>query len=227
MINVVCVLKTGGDFDRRWVHALDQSVWDKVTEPHRFWCLTDDAYLLSQQLVGIRAIPLTKGWPGWWSKIEMFRPDLFSEGEPVLFFDLDTVILRDITHLAGAIDTDLVLLRDFYRLKTAWGTGVMGWTAGRFTSIYEGFKADVRGYTRRFRSDQHFIQWLLTGCNEIRFWQDEFPGHLASYKIHCMERVPADTHVVCFHGKPRPTEVNAAWMDAWPFKRDPVLTQTQ
>ncbi len=222
MLNVACVLKSGGDFDRRWVDALEQGVWEKITEPHRFVCLTDDADLLSQQTIGIRAVPLLDGWPGWWSKIELFRPGLFPDGEPVLFFDLDTVILRDITHLAGAIDTDLVLLRDFYRLQTAWGSGVMGWTSGCFNKIFETFKQDFRGYTRKFRSDQHFINWTVP-ISLVRFWQDEFPGQLVSYKVHCTEKVPALAHLVCFHGKPRPTEVGARWMSAWKFGPQSVV----
>ena len=223
MLNVVCVLKTGGDFDRRWVDALEKMVWDKVTEPHRFWCLNDElGPTFSPDR--IRDVPLGKNWPGWWSKIELFKPGLFPDGEPVLFFDLDTVILRDVTHLAGAIDTDLVLLRDFYRPTKGWGTGVMGWTAGCFNEIYETFSQDVRTFTRKFRSDQHFIQYLVPS-GLIRFWQDEFPGHLTSYKVHCLDRVPRDAHVVCFHGKPRPIDIDAVWInEAWPIKRDRVFT---
>jgi hypothetical protein len=218
MLNIVCVLKSGGDFDRRWVDALEHSIWDKVTEPHRFWCLTDIDDLMLDPGIEVRFERLLHSWPGWWSKIEMFRPGLFPDGEPILFFDLDTVILRDITHLAGAIDTDLVLLRDFYRLQTAWGSGVMGWTSGCFNEIFLEFRQDVRTYTRKFRSDQHFINWLVPS-SQVRFWQDEFPGHLVSYKVHCTEKVPAGAHVVCFHGKPRPDEIQVKWMDEWKFQR--------
>lgn len=218
MLNVACVLKSGGDFDRRWVDALELSIWDKITEPHRFVCLTDSQDILLTDRISVRCEPLLKGWPGWWSKIELFRPGLFPEGEPVLFFDLDTVILRDITHLAGAIDTDLVLLRDFYRLQTAWGSGVMGWTAGQFENIWRQFEAAPGLYMNKFRSDQHFINWLVSS-DLVRFWQDEFPGHLVSYKVHCTEKIPAAAHLVCFHGKPRPHEIQVKWMDAWPFHR--------
>lgn len=222
MLNIVCVLKSGGDFDHRWVDALERTIWDKVTEPHRFWCLTDIDNLMLSPKIAVLYVRLREGWPGWWSKIEMFRPGLFPDGEPVLFFDLDTVILRDITHLAGAIDTDLVLLRDFYRLQTAWGSGVMGWTAGCFTEIFETFRHDVRTYTRKFRSDQQFIQCWVPD-SQVRFWQDEFPGQLVSYKVHCTEKVPAAAHVVCFHGKPRPHEISPGWMDTWPFQRSAIL----
>ena len=211
MLTVACVLKTGGDFDLSWVEALERSCFERITEPHRFCCLTD---LDIPSGHWIDFIPLKHGWPGWWSKIELFRPEIFEAGAPVLFFDLDTIIARDISHFSGAIDCDLVLLRDFYRLDTGWGTGIMGWTGGQLDQIYQTFKARAQDHIGRFRSDQDFIRMLLPP-SWIRFWQDEFPEHVVSYKIHCERGLPGNAHVICFHGKPRPTELGGWVKEKW------------
>lgn len=221
MLTVACVLRTGGDFEVSWVEALERACFDQITEPHRFICLTDSPEaLLAASSTWIEWTPLWNAWPGWWSKIELWRPGLFPEGDPVLYFDLDTIVVRDVTHLSRTIDCDLILLRDFYRLQKGWGTGIMGWTGGQLGQIYKTFEADSRTFISKYRSDQDFIKMLLPP-SWIRFWQDEFPEHIVSYKIHCEERgvFPPTAHVICFHGKPRPTEVHGDWVQKFWGKR--------
>jgi len=211
MLTVVCVMKSGGDFDRSWVEHLERSIFTNVSGFNQFVCLTDDP---SIQGPFIKTVPLEHGWTGWWSKIELFRPGLFEPGRSILYIDLDTVITRDITHLFGAIDCDLVLLRDFYRPQTHRATGMMGWTSGEFHQIYHEFKQDAQLLMRKFRSDQEFIhQHIHPGV--VRFWQDEFPGHVVSYKVHCNTGLPGDAHVVCFHGKPRPNSEQVRLHSPW------------
>ena len=216
MLTVACVLRSGGDFDPSWVDALERSCFERIKEPHRFCCLTDYDIPASdiREKHWIDWLPLKHGWPGWWSKIELFRPGLFLADNPVLYFDLDTIIARDIGHFAGTIDCDLVLLRDFYRLDTGWGTGLMGWTGGQLEQIYKTFKADAKTFIAKYRSDQDFIK-MLVPPSWIRFWQDEYPGHVVSYKIHCDRGLPGNAHVICFHGKPRPTEVGGWVKEKW------------
>jgi uncharacterized Rossmann fold enzyme len=46
--------------------------------------------------------------------------------------------------------------------------------------------------------------------------QDLYPGFFASYKTHCNPYPPSGTSVVCFHGLPRPHEVEQKWVkDVW------------
>ncbi len=211
MLTVVCVCKSGGDFDSTWVRHLERSCFHNIPGFHQFICLTD------QEMGGsfIKTVPLEHGWKGWWSKIELFKPGLFELGRSILYIDLDTVVCRDITHLFGAIDCDLLLLRDFYRPQTHRATGMMGWTAGQFADIYNAFSEDPDWFMRKYRSDQEFIHWLIP-TRLVRFWQDEFPGHVVSYKIHCQKALPGDAHVVCFHGQPRPNSqqvrIESPWM---------------
>lgn len=208
---VAAVLKTGGDYDVRWVRALEQSLYRFLLQPHRFVCLTD---LVDQRAFGpfVELIPLVHDLPGWWSKIELFRPDVFNKGEPVLYIDLDSVICRNLEKMQGVIDCDLILLRDFYRTDK-WATGLMGFEAGRFPDIYLEFMLRAEFWMRKYRSggDQRFLNENFPDLN-VRFWQDELPGEIVSYKVHCRDGLPSTARVVCFHGKPRPSEIKARWL---------------
>ena len=37
-------------------------------------------------------------------------------------------------------------------------------------------------------------------------------SNVYSYKYHCRQRLPNDASVVCFHGEPKPSQVNDAWV---------------
>jgi len=64
---VVCVYKTGGDFDGEYVEAL----YEKLSE-YNFVCLTDASDVPEH----ITQVPLKFGWEGWWSKMELFRSSI-------------------------------------------------------------------------------------------------------------------------------------------------------
>ena len=85
ILTVACVYRTGGRlYSPRYVEVLRDMVQRNLSLPHRFVCLSDDPNVPCQR------IPLITNWPGFYSKLELFRAGLFRG--PVLYFDLDTVI---------------------------------------------------------------------------------------------------------------------------------------
>lgn len=98
---IACVLKTGKHNNQGKITEYIPSVvqWLKrqcdkfVTLPFRFVCLTD-----LDSIEGVETIKLKHNFPNWWSKIELFRPDIF-KGEKVFYMDLDTVIIDNIDHI--------------------------------------------------------------------------------------------------------------------------------
>ncbi len=193
-LTVACVLRSGGDFRPEHVDRL----WDGVSENfpgHSFFCLTD-------MDVCCESVPLKYGWPGWWSKMELFRPDL--EGD-FLYFDLDTIVLGDIPDFAGL--TRLTVLSDFH-VPDRVASGVMFIPQVDRAFVWNAWMKDATGHMRRQggRGDQGFLQDLWGGAPE-RF-QDRLPGQIVSYKVHVQanDKVPDDARVMCFHGRPRPWE---------------------
>lgn len=94
------------------------------------------------------------------------------------------------------------------------GSGMMGWTAGQFEELYSLWANVANQFPPLWkRGDQEFIQEMIDP-KRVRFWQDEFPRQVVSYKVDCEKGLPSQAHVVCFHGRPRPNEVQDKWIKA-------------
>lgn len=194
MLTVACVLKSGGIYDATWVSRLRDGVARHLPLPHRFVCLSDVEVPCERE-------PLRFNWPGWWAKIELFR----LEG-PVLFFDLDTAIVGDLTAIAAhSMATQFVMLRDFYA-PAHCGSGVMCWNGAYPWFVFEKFSEfpeELMKLQRQRMGDQAFIEELVLQQNEISCWQDLLPGQIVSYKVHCRNGIPPNARVVCLHGQPK------------------------
>src|SRR2546430_1097337 len=89
---------------------------------------------------GVRAIQSQHNWDQW-SRIELFRRELFEEDTRVLYFDLDMVIVGSLEEVAGRKEPWIVL-GDFYRRppnydKIHLASGMMMWTGNDQEAIYK------------------------------------------------------------------------------------------
>jgi hypothetical protein len=192
MITIASVLRSGGDYQPAHVRAL-AAMCARFAPAHRFVVLTDQCYSFAED-DEIEAIPLRANWPGWWAKMEVFRL-----AGPVLYLDLDTVLVRDIQPLIELVRHDpFVILRDFYRGRSnrnAMQSSMMWWT-GDLSRLTADFKADPRFY---LGGDQEWLEQHYTG--ELAFWQDVAPRAIGSFKASPRT---ANERVIIFHGQPRP-----------------------
>jgi len=194
-LTVACVLRSGGDYGPEYVRRLRAGV--KRHLPGAGWVCVSD-------VPEVATHALWHGWPGWWSKIELFTPGLLTG--PTLYLDLDTVVCADLADVAAAVPADgFTMLQDFTK-PDSYGSGVMAW-GGDWSRLYYAFAADPQGHMARCRTgarwgDQGFIRDHLGRVPAT--WQAQVPGQIVSYKVH--GRTP-DARLVCFHGKPRPHEV--------------------
>lgn len=209
---VACVLRTGGDYDVEYVRHLRAAVQRYLPLDHRFVCLTDVELC---DVPGVEwYVMLRSGWGRWWPKIELFRPGLFPARETVLYLDLDTVLVDDISTFA-AYSGAFAVLADLYRPDKMIGSGMMIFRgdAPARRAVWEDFTKDPEGTIRRHphRMD-NYLRNHLHSADRI---QDLWPGAVVSYKKHCRPRrggpatVPPGSRVVCFHGRPRPRDVPA------------------
>lgn len=199
-MTVACVLRSGGDFDISWVHALIQGLQEHIGTASQFVCLTD--------LDTVRFTPLWHDWPGWWSKIELFRPGLFDG--PVLYMDLDTLPVGDLSDLAS-YRGEFAMLNDLYQGRRLAASGVMAWTPGPHTeAIYETFCREPK--IPPGRSDH----WYARHAPEPDRLQELFPGQIYSLKREAKDGPPEGASLVCGHGRPRLSSPDAGWAhDLW------------
>ena len=197
-MTIATVLRSGGDFTPQWVKALHTGLNKWAPVGYVFRVLTD-------MDLGIWGVPLKHNWPGWWSKVELFRPDVFDG--PVLYMDLDTLPVGDLSDLCGYEGPDLMALRDLYtRTPDRIGSGVMAWTPNKHTAeIYERFTTNPPKMAGRL---DHVLRTRVQ-----RYVQDEYPGQVVSLKPkgRLRQDVPVGTRLVCGHGHPRLSSPAAGW----------------
>lgn len=202
---IACVLKSGGVYRPEHVTRLRaQAATFAPDEP--FMCLSD------VDVPGVETVPLRHGWPGWWSKLELFRRDVFPAGARVLYADLDTSFIGPLERVLARAEAFLALANFYLRAKRQavggeLGSGLMQWTAGNLSHLYDGFRANAAEIIAKCGAfgDQLFLD---EAAGPRTYWQDVLPGDVVSYKVHCRGTVaPAGARVVCFHGQPKPWDI--------------------
>lgn len=202
---LACVLKSGGVYNAGHVARLQAGLATHLSG-HSLVCLSDVE-------VPCERIPLEHDWPGWWSKLELFRPDI---DDDILFFDLDTVIVRDISEFAQVCRT--TTLSDFHSDRNM-ASGLMYLAQEDRAPVWDAFMCEPDRIIRLHRTagDQGFLREFKHLRTAPR-WQNKFPGQVISYKKHIQRKggdseLPADARIVCFHGQPRPWQITASWIE--------------
>lgn len=227
MINVACVW-SGDAYGVEYVERLLDMIQRNLPSgfPGRFVVLTDRPDDLGSllEVEALEVVRLTEGLPGWWAKMELFKPGTFRAGERVWYFDLDTVITGPLETILGYAGP-FAALQDVYRGPGTIQSSVMSWQAGTPQAASIWFEWNEHGRPLPHGGDQtvlemHFNEWLPKRLG-AKPWPPEvlqqlFPGRLRSYKQECVWSPPPKTSVVFFHGHPRPHEVQTGWVpEVW------------
>lgn len=218
MNRVICVLKSGGDFKPEHVLKLATNINEYIAELWSFWVMTDLVDDVFLNTIADKVIPLKHDWEGWWSKIELFNPELWNgNGSKVLYMDLDTVVVGRLEPLFWAMNQFTMLHGFQYPHK--WASGLMGWVGAPPSAPYFKFSRRGRVHSNKIMErnksggDQAFIKASLIREEPV-FWQDLLPDQILSYKVD-VRRDKKDLNgarVICFHGNPRPWEIREEWI---------------
>ena len=208
---VVCVCRSGGVYNEDYVTKLKNSVERNLSGEYRFVCLANSS-------VPCERIPLKHAWPGWWSKIELFRPGLFKG--TVLYIDLDNVIVGSLNNLIER--SEKFYLMGAFSGKNRKSTAVMMWT-GEYPKIYEDMVENEKKLLQQANDnpksplEQKFIINQLKTCygfkDDTSVIQDMVG--VVSYKHHCrgVANPPLKgVSIVSFHGIPKPHQVEDKWV---------------
>jgi len=177
MSTIVTVLRQSAEFQPWQVQVLAGQVAKWAPPNTRFVCLSD------VDVPGVETIPLKYDWPGWWAKLEVFRPDL----------DLGNFLLTDIDNaIVGPLDD--ILKADRVTMQ------VGGWNALAYypeevrAKVWDDFITDPARHMEVWKFDADYVRegcadygdagylsaWLQ--CNptpsqrEADYWEDLYPG---------------------------------------------------
>jgi len=228
-VNVVCV-KWGSKFSPHYVNTLYNMVNRNITIPHRFVCLTEKPDGLNSN---IDIVDIEQDFEYCWTKLEIFKPDIFSNEAVCLYLDLDVVITDNIDDLITfKTDHTFIGLYDWYctrrfphyngSVMRFYGNinsdinsslikkledGTVRW--GREYDAYLGSndKPVLWEGEKRYGSDQEWITNCVYTRRELK--KNSFPKKwIRSYKKHGRKRLPKECKVMVFHGFPKPHEVD-------------------
>lgn len=174
-VNIACLYWVGDFRERNFkpddVRRLYASVHKNIDRPFEFFVLTND---MSLSIPEVNKIPLAHAddWPGWWGKMELYRPDILPKRR-TLYMDLDSHAIRSLQPILD-YEGGLVMFNTKdkkHRIKHKMqGIGGMVYrfqaatilyNPWEYTWLYEKFLQDDDYYLEHFRSDQDILgEWL-------------------------------------------------------------------
>jgi len=227
-VTVVCV-RWGTAFSKDYVKVLYHGVKRNLSYDFDFVCLSDD---LTPICDGIKVLPLPyldhpeKKWStGCWKKLAIFKPGIFPSNCPVLFLDLDVVILSSLDPIIKKLKQKrgLHILREWnpilwnaipLQLRPDRGaqSSMFAFFPEEQNSIYNGLVQDFSAALKIAHNDQSYIKATAKNLSYLP------PSWAKSFKKHCVHgfpsnlvfkkiKKPSKAMIVLFHGKPKLTDL--------------------
>ena len=163
-MNVIFV-KWGTKYSSEDVNTLYNNL-KKYNDKHTYYCYTDNSEGLDKH-IDVIWIPSSPRLKKWWNKLRMFAQEFPLEGK-CMFFDIDTVVMNNPFKVLDQIDFDKLTILDchwksdpIYDRTTNYdvriASGVITWTAGNHTEMWESFFANKDYFLRKYKGIDRYI----------------------------------------------------------------------
>ncbi len=224
---VICI-NWGTKYGAPFINRLYAMVARNITPPFTFPCFTDNRAGLRAEVLCEDLPPIDVQMPvntkGIWPKSRLWGPRLGSLRGPVLFLDLDLVIVGSLDAFfeVGSPD-DVILTRNQNTpLEKLGQTSLFRFPVGKLLPLQEAFRADPQGIADTYRFEQRYVTRNAPGG--VGF----FPrGWVRHFRQDCRwplplnyvltPRLPQDARVVIFPGGLLPQHaIDGHWGPAYP-----------
>lgn len=147
---------------------------------------------------------LAETFSGWWSKALIYSPE-YKHLRPMLALDLDTVVMKSLDPIIELDPNKLWLIRQFLSKTHLAEMGLC--------TVPDDPVSD-RIWDACVKADKSKQPGQIVRQFPHSFIPDEVDG-IYSYKKHCtVDSYPDDARVICYHGKPKPPNVEG-WAKEW------------
>lgn len=222
MINIVC-LKWGDKYKADYVNKLFGSIQRNTNIPFKFHCFTEDTVGLNREIIP-HPLPY-KNLETWWNKIYLFSNEIsIPLNDTIFYVDLDTLITDNIDDILSCESNKIIVLKDFLhgiaRTAGTMGSGLMKWTHGQYAHIWARFIQNPTAAIKQVEphGDQHWIDLCVP---DRTYWQEVLPNRVVSFKVHCLNGLPPEAAIVCYHGRPSIPESVVTNEKIWKFNVTP------
>lgn len=211
MIKQVVCINWGTKYGPRFINRLYAMVARNITPPFTFTCFTDNREGIRQEVLCEDLPEVDFDMPvvkrGIWPKSRLWGPRLGSLQGPVLFLDLDIVVVGNLDGFFSVGEPDDVILsRNPVRpLERLGQTSVFRFPVGKLAPLQDMFRADAQRIAETYLFEQRFVTRNAPGG--VTFFPTPWVRH---FRYHCVPvlplnyfmpaRLPRDARIVIFPG---------------------------
>jgi hypothetical protein len=196
-----------------------------ITCPIRLHVYTEADRAVPAPMIKHTLSPMNFSGPmkAWWYKMQLFNSAEYAG--PLLYFDLDTVIVNNIDWIWQQPLKYFWAIRDFKYLwqpnNTGLNSSIMWWDTRNYDFLWQMFnQEDLYKTMLQYRGDQDYITAKIRQ-EEQRFFD---PRRIKSWRWECLDggynfqtktyrrpglgtRFTNDVSVLIFHGHPKPADL--------------------
>ena len=223
-LDCACVIH-GSAYDWIYVDRLFSMLQRHLTRPVRLHVYTEADRPVPDHMIkhSLQDWEFSSDRNAWWYKLQLFNTQ--HHHGPLLYFDLDVVIVNNIDWLWQHNLRHFWTIRDFKHLWkpnfTGANTSIMWWDTAQYAHVWQAVQdQNIDTFVKKYRGDQDFVSDIIA-VEQRRFfhidrikswrWECQDGGFDFTQRKHLAPgtgtAINKDTSVLVFHGSPKPHEI--------------------
>jgi len=220
-------MKWGSRYGHEYVNRLYKSVKKHTTKPTKFYCFTDNIKKINKDII-CRPLP-TINLPSEisltpWRKMSLWQTPLYDLKGDILFLDLDLVITGNLDRFFDFKPGNYCVIENWTQIgKNIGNTSCFKLPIGKYNSVFKKFITNPEKYWKKYHIEQIYLSAQIK--NQV-FWPKEwcksFKHNLLPkwpFRIWEPAKLPVNTSIVAFTGKPDPDDVIKG---EWPVEKSKI-----
>ena len=220
-------MKWGSRYGHEYVNRLYKSIKKHTKRPTKLYCFTDNTANINKDIVCKPIpkviLPETIAYTPW-RKMSLWQYPLYDLKGDVLFLDLDLVITGNLDRFFDFKPNRYCVIENWTQVGQNIGnTSCFRLPVGKYYSIFKKFEKNPEKYWKKYYIEQVYLSAQI---RDQFFWPTEwcksFKHNLLPnwpFRIWKPAKLPKDTSIVAFTGKPDPDDVIKG---QWPVKKSKV-----
>lgn len=224
VVNCACLIH-GDGYSWTYVDKLYNMLCRNLSYPVRLHVYTEAHRPVPEHMIKHTLIDWGISGPrrSWWYKMQLFDSSHYAG--PMLYLDLDTVIVNNIDWILDLPLNSFWTIQDFKHLWRYSHQGInsslMWWDTQKFDYVWQKFQQqNLMTTIKKHAGDQDFITQVISGrdrqfvnSNQVKSWRWQcFDGgydfkHRMYKNPGTGTHIPHGTSILIFHGQPKPHQI--------------------